>query len=205
MRGDNSLRKLRCLLIPKLDSQLLLGLTNNCWMSMGAASSRKQYIIDGIEEKRSIPGIFPFRDVDGTPHATFRTSFLKEYRILSGDEIIIPVTTVEQVRALDVKDHALSVCLHYRDGYQYIDASFDGWRNFLQELLQLMVDETDHLHTNTDGSQTRIEGEFLIGYAGYFRLTCQCPTPIVLNSGCPSARGQRCPNLGSLERVRVSV
>jgi len=188
---------------PVMDGHLFVQLDNECWMHMSAAFNRKQYVIDSIEKDRDKEGIYPFRDISGGVHAAFKMQHLQDYRFMSEEERGQKPTTPEDVAALDSDKHRLKIALHYPDGFQYIEHSIANWREFCLELLWLMNDETDHLHTNLDGSKTRIEGRQLIGFCANYGMHCQCPIPAMLNQGCPSARGQRCPNLGSLERVRV--
>lgn len=143
-----------------------------------------------------------FTDAAGYHHAAARGSHIlkAEIRDKTAKEITRDADLLKGLR--NSADSILFACLHFEDGYQYIEAPGKELPTLSHKISHAINRGTDFHHRNLDGSFYDFDGKDLIGYSIGATLTCWCPTNTLAIKGCVSASGRRCPNLRSLKRVQ---
>jgi hypothetical protein len=143
-----------------------------------------------------------FIDAAKIYHAAVKGSYILKYEIRDkSDKEVARDKALKEAAKKSPNDALLEACLHYEDGYQYIEAPYGDLAVLADKLCWSLEDGSIFQHKNLTGGLVDIDGSKLIAYDVNMTLTCWCPTNKLSIQGCVSARGKKCPGRRSLKRV----
>jgi hypothetical protein len=143
-----------------------------------------------------------FIDVDGHYHAAAKGSHILKFEIRDkSDKEKDRDKALKEAAKNSPKDCMLDGCLHYEDGYQYIDAPYGDLAVLADKICWSLEKGSVCQHKNLTGELIDIDGSKLVAYDINMSLTCWCSTNKLSLQGCISTKGKRCPGRSSLKRV----